>query len=88
MRGAVVHDPEHSRGGAIGLLPHDLGEEAAERTDLPAARRGACIRAYTVILAGVSLARRTRATGTLPGLRGRHEGRAFATNLALKDVGN
>ena len=33
VRGAVVYDPEHSRGGAIGLLPHDLGDEATKGTD-------------------------------------------------------
>ncbi len=33
VRGAVVHDPEHARGGAIGFLPHNLGDEAAKGTD-------------------------------------------------------
>src|SRR5258706_604665 len=26
VRGAVVHDPEHPRGGSVGLLLHDLGD--------------------------------------------------------------
>jgi hypothetical protein len=30
VRGAVVPDREHPRGGSVGLLPHDLGDAAAE----------------------------------------------------------
>ena len=30
VRGAVVHDPEHPWGGSVGLLPHDLRDQAAE----------------------------------------------------------
>jgi hypothetical protein len=33
MRGAIVHDPEHSRGRAIGFLAHDLRHQAAEGRD-------------------------------------------------------
>ena len=33
VRGAVVHDPEHPRGGSVGLLLHDLGDETLEGTD-------------------------------------------------------
>jgi len=33
VRGAVVHDPEHPRGGSVGLLPHDLPDEAAAGTN-------------------------------------------------------
>ncbi len=33
VRGAVVHDPEHPRGGSVGLLLHDLGDEALEGAD-------------------------------------------------------
>jgi hypothetical protein len=33
MRGAVVHDPEHPRSGSVGLLVHDLCDEAPEGAD-------------------------------------------------------
>ena len=33
VRGAVIHDPEHSRGAAVGRLFHDLCDEALEGDD-------------------------------------------------------
>jgi hypothetical protein len=32
VRGAVAHDPEHPRCRSIGLLLHDLGDQATEGT--------------------------------------------------------
>ena len=33
MVGAIVHDPEDAPGRAIGLLVHDLGDQAIKRAD-------------------------------------------------------